>query len=185
MEYFYYFLRDTEIPIEIKRKELERLSFNHNILQKLDYKALKKGIRKNLQRKGFDYYYTNLPKDKYQPVHWSNPANGKPLTLELRFIPNSFFSFASTETITDFLHTVEDKVNYINSLAEEDFKIEHEKNKSQCIFWHNKLLEQYLESMAGEPLNHLPRYTRNNNSSSSMNDPEGPFSRAYCEYRRY
>ncbi len=170
MEYFYYFFLETDIPQKVVRKELERLCFNHNILQKLDYKQLNKGIRTNLNKKGFDYYYTNMPKSKYQPVHWSNPNNGKPLTLELRFIPNAFFQFASVDTIHDFITTVEDKVGYINSLPYDDFLVEHEKNKTECIYWHSKLLDLYLEKMEGCSLSHLPvcGNTSSNNNQTTL-----------------
>lgn len=175
MEYFFYFFRDSKkVPLATKCKELERLVFNHNILQKLDYKTLGKWIRKNLNDAGFDYYYTNLPKPKYQPVHWSNPANGKPLTLELRYIPNSFLNYASLETVRDFLTTVEDKVCWINSLSPEEFKDEHNRNKNQCIFWHKQLLEMYKSLQSGNGFWHLPRYS----SSSS----EIFFDRDHREY---
>lgn len=184
MEYFYYFFKELDIPNNVKCKELERLCFNHNILQKLDYKLLNKGIRKNLNTKGFDYYYTNLPKSKYQPVHWSNPNNGKPLTLELRYIPNSFFQYASVEIIHDFITTVEDKVGYINSLSQEEFQKEHEQNKEQCIFWHSQLLEQYLECMAGKSFEHLPVYAQSNNPSNISIDNIN-FEKYYLQAMRY
>ena len=98
-----------------------------------------------------------MPRDKYQPVHWSNPNNGKPLTLELRYIPNAFIYYASNKIIERFIATVEDKVNYINSLSEDEFKVEHEKNKAQCIFWHSKLLEHYLSLT--QSTSHLPSFS--------------------------
>lgn len=163
MEYFYYFLRDNpkKLSNTLVVKELERLCFNHNILQKLDYKLLNKWIRRNLNNKCFDYYYTNIPKDKYQPVHWSNPSNGKPLTLELRFIPNSFIIFSKAKELEEFITTVTDKVLYINSLSGINFNKEHEKNIQQCIFWHSKLLDLYLLKN-NFWYDHLPRFQAGN-----------------------
>jgi len=83
---------DKISTIEIKtiHQEIWRLISNHNINIYRDEKFFDWKLA-NIRRKhtNLRYYYTNWRnKPKYQPMLWANATPGKPLTFEVRMIPN-------------------------------------------------------------------------------------------------
>ena len=72
-------------------KDIERLVVNHNINIYRDSKFFDgqlDRIRKKIT--WLKYYYINWKnKPKYQPMLWANQRSGKPLTFEVRAIPNT------------------------------------------------------------------------------------------------
>jgi len=162
-EYFYLYFKENKysIPKEIILKELERLVSNHNILQRFDYHTLNKRLRANLNDNWIDYYHKNLDKIKYQPVFWSAPKPGKPLTLELRYIPNSFFVYTPWKDIHEFLTLIEKIINYVNNLTSDEFKTIHESNKEDCVNAHSNLIDLYKEYCSDWSKNPFPKYDNN------------------------
>ncbi len=80
---------------EIYRKEVARICMNHNILRYFDQKYMWDRLKANLDNIWFRYpmfHKEGTDRPKYQPIIWSYKTDsGKPHTLELRMIPNTFF----------------------------------------------------------------------------------------------
>ena len=110
-EYYNAFWSLSIIEIE----ELRRITRNHNILRYFDFKFLWDWLRRNLNEKGMDYpNFANWcgEKPKYQPVIWSLANEwGKPHTLELRLIPNTYFLFAPIERLMEDIAMIETIMN--------------------------------------------------------------------------
>ena len=83
---------DLKVMCNVINLEYIRLINNHNILIYFDYKFFDKQLEKiKRSMTQLKYYYTNWANTpKYQPIVWSEPTSWKPLTLEVRWIPNMF-----------------------------------------------------------------------------------------------
>jgi len=74
--------------------DYERIVRSHSLWRFFDSSRMDNALQTNMNYFGFDYYNFSggTDKPKYAPVIWSlpNAETGKPLSLEIRIIPNSF-----------------------------------------------------------------------------------------------
>ena len=104
--------------LDIARKEIERLMINHNILINMDRQDFK-WLIENIWCKYTcrNYYYTNNSwNTKYRPVIWVDARPGKPLSLEVRALPNSILM--KENRLVDFIWWLEDTLNKKQSTKE-------------------------------------------------------------------
>lgn len=120
---------------EVIAHEAKRLAYNHNILRHFDKQYLKDWIRKNLERNQMNYpmFHSGINRPKYAPVIWSlaNLDTGKPHSLEIRAIPNTWLLTCSTEEAYDFICQIEKILNerhdsrfdYVSSILDTNNKL--------------------------------------------------------------
>lgn len=132
-------LEDWTVSNKAWRYELQRLALSHNIWRYFDTERMGDALRRNLQTFWDDYtqFSKGVDRPKYAPVIWSlpNEETGKPLSLELRLFPNSFFLLTEEEKIKEILENViklvnnakketdEDRIEYANRIRTSHLKI--------------------------------------------------------------
>lgn len=93
-------LASLEYNDKVAKLEIERIVRSHSIWRWFDKEVMGDVLRHNMQLFGFDYrnFSNGTSKKKYQPVLWSFPSaeTWKPLSLELRMIPNSYLLNSSS-----------------------------------------------------------------------------------------
>lgn len=106
---------DSIISMRNLWNEALRLTTNHNILRHFDRNVMWDKMRKQLDEFGFNYemFHWGINRPKYTPVLWSlfNPTTGKPHSLEIRAIPNSWFITSTTEEVYKFVCQLEILLN--------------------------------------------------------------------------
>lgn len=117
---------------------LNRVIRNHNIWLFADKRFFNWAIRHNMEKiAGIKYAMTNgVDKRKYQPMLWSWLKSTwgkcvKPVTLEIRVIPNYMISYHPTK----FAAMMDEIAAHIN----ESTTIKSSTSKTNCVEWHAKL----------------------------------------------
>lgn len=120
-------LSDSSIQLKVIKNEMIRLTTNHNILRYFDHSIWDR-LKRNLEENGMNYqqFHSGTERPKYTPVLWSlaNEESGKPHSLEIRCIPNSFLMLSSPETVTSYIKWVADVLNAKVTQTPEDASID-------------------------------------------------------------
>lgn len=98
------------------KAELERVLTSNNVSKYFDHRHMGSVMRDQLNAKGFSYAYSNIGNDrpKYQPVIWSYARpGGKPLSFEVRLLPNAYFFLKKEEEFKAFVEKMAAEVEYL------------------------------------------------------------------------
>jgi len=139
INHFYKWMKSMKATLNANTfsREVSRLVSNHNILRYYDNKYLGNNLKKNLEEFGRSYaMFHNEPPDrpKYSPILWSlpNETTGKPMSLEIRYIPNTWFLSETPIRIYKFIKQFENELNnkllideksYIESIAKAHYNL--------------------------------------------------------------
>lgn len=118
-EYIVSNAKKTAYHVTPLRNELLRVLTSNNISKYFDYKIMRGALKRNLYEAGYSYVYSSIGNDrpKYQPLIWSLPRDdGKPLSLEARIFPNSYFLMNSPEEIKLVIDEMIERLNVLHNL---------------------------------------------------------------------
>ena len=147
--------------------EAYRLACGHFIMRYFDIERLGNRHKLNLTSLGLNYINFNgeCNRKKYAPVIWSLPTmSGKPMSLELRCIPNTMFISQPVEYWQWFIGEV---VKLVNLPPVEDAK-KYEDSILHYLFFLSVLVKDFASNdgenvvkLCGEPLKKLFSYVDN------------------------
>lgn len=91
-----------------KVRELKRLVQSNNLIKYLDHNYLKDSLKLMTRNNNIYFSYDSVWIDnpKYQPVIYSPKRNQKNYSIEIRYIPNTYFLLSKPEEITNFLKRI-------------------------------------------------------------------------------
>jgi len=106
--------KEGNVLRRVVANEMMRLTTNHNILRYFDNSIWNK-LKSNLEslRMQYQQFHSWTDRPKYTPVLWSlaNEASGKPHSLEIRCIPNTFLMLSKPTEISEYVMGVADVLN--------------------------------------------------------------------------
>lgn len=92
----------------IKVRELSRLTKSNNLIKYFDHNYLKDSLKLMARNNNIYFSYDSVWIDnpKYQPVIYSPKREGKNYSIEVRYVPNSYFLLSKPEEIKNFLKRI-------------------------------------------------------------------------------